>query len=298
MIDKDGKKKKVILKEFDLDEISAVDFPAQAPARATLLKRQEPEDTPDLGKQESDEQAPASSEENPEAGSVQKTGENPMNEDEKKQLDELAKKLAKAEAILALSPEQRAHYEGLAQDAQEDFLGKSDSDREEIVKAELAKAADADAVLYTDLEGNEFRKSDDPRLIAMAKRADDERKARLEAESLRKADELKKRAGEFKHLPGEQETKVELLKAVDSIEGEAREKVMEMLKSHDGGLKDAFEKKGTTAGGEEEGDASARFDALVKKAREENKDLSEAKAMVKVLETEEGARLHAQMNGR
>lgn len=290
MIDESGKKTKVVLKEFKLDEISAVDSPAQAPARVSLLKRQEP--------QEPEEQAPASSEEPTEAGNVHKSGENPMNEDEKKQLEELTKKLAKAEAILALSPEQRAHYDGLAGDAQDEFLGKSAEDRESIVKAELAKASDENAVVYTDSEGTEFRKSDDPRLVAMAKRADEERKARIAAETLRKADELKKRADEFKHLPGEQETKVELLKAVDSITGDAREKVMELLKAHDGGLKDAFEKRGTTEGKDGGESPKAQFDELVKKAREEDKSLTEAKAMVKVLETEEGARLHAQMNGR
>lgn len=338
MIDKGGKKTKVVLKEFKLDEISAVDSPAQAPARVSLLKRQETleklkpgkgeskddfisrfmsdegmkREYPDqdqrlavansmfeqkMGKKEPEEQAPASSEDNAKAGTVHKSGENPMNEDEKKQLEELAKKLAKAEAILALSAEQRAHYDGLAGDAQDEFLGKSAEDRESIVKAELAKANDENSVVYTDSEGTEFRKSDDPRLVAMAKRADEERKARIEAETLRKADELAKRAGEFQHLPGEQETKVELLKAVDSIKGEAREKVMEMLKAHDGGLKNAFEKKGTTEG-KSSGDPKSEFEELVKKLREEDKTLTEAKAMVKVLETEEGARLHAKMNGR
>jgi hypothetical protein len=298
MIDKDGKKIKLVLKEFRLDEISAVDFPAQQPAKAVLMKRHEPEDTPDLGKKESDEQAPASSEENPNAGNVQKAGDDPMNEDEKKQLDELAKKLAKAEAVLALSTEQRAHYDGLAEDEQEAFLGKGAEDRDKVVKAALAKKAEAETVEYTDMEGNKFLKSDDPRLIAMAKRADEERKARLEAEGLRKADELKKRASELKHLPGEESTKVALLKALDTLEGEEHDKALEILKAHDGGLGEAFEKKGTTAGKEESGDAATRFDELVKKAKEEDKTLSEAKAIVKVMDTEEGMRLHAEMNGR
>ena len=294
----DGKIKKTKLLSMNIDEISSVDFPAMKPAKAALLKRDAPTEEPDLGKTESDEQAPASSEENATAGNVQKTGEDPMNEDEKKQLDELAKKLAKAEAVLALPAEQRAHYDGLAEDAKEEFLAKSEGDRESIVKAELAKAADADAVVYTDAEGNEFKKSDDPRLVAMAKRADDERKARVEAEEMRKADELKKRAGEFQHLPGEQDAKVELLKAVDSIEGEAREKVLELLKAHDAGLKDAFEKKGTQAGSEEQGSAKERYEALIEKVQKENPKMTKMQAELAAFESEEGRKLADEMAGR
>jgi hypothetical protein len=204
---------------------------------------------------------------------------------------ELTKRAVRAESIVKLSPEQRAHYDALPTNEQEDFLGNEDKD------TILKNLTDADPVIYKSRDGDEFRKSDDQRLVKAAQRAD---KAE---ERVEKGEKLAKRAGfeklakeELGHLKGDDSAKADLLEGVDALPIEKREAVMAILKSKDAGMAKAFEQVGET-GSDEGVDAEAKLTALAKAHRESHKDLSPEQAYVAVLETPEGQELHAQLTG-
>jgi hypothetical protein len=211
------------------------------------------------------------------------------------QLDELTAKNERLSAIVSLSPEQRAHFDQLEGEAADDFLKAEDKD------AVVKNAADENAVVYTAMNGDEFRKSDDPRLIKMAQERDDERRQRLAGEAIAKRGDLVKRAGdELGHLTGEVDAKADLLGAVDAIEDTAkREAVLAILKSKDAGMAKAFEEIGTsegdTASGNPKADADARIRAIAKKLQESDPTLSAERAYVKALDTTEGRELHKQL---
>jgi hypothetical protein len=208
-------------------------------------------------------------------------------------------RIAKAEAVAALTDVEKAHFDALEGEAKDAFLAKSGEDR----KADIAKAADADAVIYTARDGSEFRKSDDPRLIAMAKKmdADAEALAKAKAEA-EEATFTKAAESEYAGLPGEVAHRVALLKAVDGIEdADTKAAVQTMLKAQASALAKSEVTIGTSAtkptaeGGPGEAvskaDANAKLEKLAIDYAKEH-DITKEKAMVKVLETEEGAQLY------
>lgn len=181
-------------------------------------------------------------------GGGQDTGDDNMSKTDNAANDtavvELQKKLNVALAIAALNDIQKAHYETLDETAQEAFLAKSSDERD----ADITLSKSADAVVYKSLDGEEFRKSDDPRLVAMVKRADAQSKALEKAAEREAENDLRKRAeDELSSLPGDTDTHVALLKAVDGIADEAvRKSAMEVLKSKNQAASAAFTTVGTT----------------------------------------------------
>lgn len=282
-----------IMKEFRIDEISGVDDPAQKPARAVLMKRHDknlhrPSDLDDTI-QGGDEDT------------VNK-GDAEMTPDEKAALEAkvtkaeadataATKRAERAEKILALPVDQRALFakiDGAA--AQDAFLAKTPAER----SAEVAKAADADPIVYSAADGTTFRKSDDPRLVAMAKRADESAKALADERVARTNDLLRKRAEtEFPNLPGTVETKVALLKAVDAVEPAAKDEVLKILKASDAGLVEAMKRAGTSAAGPEAGSPEAVIESLVKAHMEKNPSVTYAKAYTEVVSKGAGAEAYA-----
>lgn len=198
-------------------------------------------------------------------------------------------KLAKAEAYGKLNDAEKSHYDTLDESGQAEFM-KMDTDAR---KGVLAKAEDANPVVYTSTDGEEFRKNDDPRMVRLAKQADEDRKARHEEIAKRETLELTKRAeDELGNLPGDTDAKVSLLKAVNGIKDEAHRKTInELLKAADTNLAKSFETRGT--GEPAVGSAEERLESLAK-AHAKEKDLSFAKAYAEVLETDEGKRLYAE----
>ncbi len=109
-----------------------------------------------------------------------KTEELPMTEAEKvahkAATDALEAKLAKANSIGAMTDAAKAHYTSLSGDEADAFLAKT-ADEQAAIVSDLAKAStDADPVVFKSASGEEFRKSDDPRLVTMAKERDADRK--------------------------------------------------------------------------------------------------------------------------
>lgn len=208
------------------------------------------------------------------------------------ELAELKKANARLTKLSELSDVQKAHVAKLDDEGKDKFLSLDTKGRE----VEMTKALEKDRVVYTSEDGQEFRKSDDPRLVAMAKHLDAERQARRDSEKQLREENLAKRASELKHLPGTDESKVSLLEAIDALPVEKRKGALEMLKAQDAANATGFQTRGVR-GEPKSGSPESEIDALAKSMREKNPKLTEAQAMVKALETPEGRALYAKHIG-
>lgn len=214
-----------------------------------------------------------------------------------------SKDLEKAQAtasyfknLAGLNADQRAYADGLADDDERtEFMAKADADRAELV----TKAAGPDPVIYTDEAGNEYFKSDDPRLVSSAKRADrSDRLAKAERERTQKATYAKRIGDELGNHAGDDTAKTALLKAVDSIEDEdLRTGALAIVKAGNDNLAKAFKRAGTSGGAnlsvDGENDPEEKLDNLAKAFAKANK-VDYATAYDNVLQTDEGAALYAE----
>lgn len=226
-----------------------------------------------------------------------------MPDDKKKTVDELEKDLEKKDtelkkvqdelevtkAVSALTDAEKAHYNTLGEEGKASFL-KLDADGR---KKELEKLQASDPVVYTDAAGTEYKKSDDPRLVQMAKDRDEDRKVAKAEREKRENIELEKRADEdLGHLPGEKNVKIAVLKAVDGIQDEGvRKSAHEMLKAQNEAHAGAFEARGSRGEGFKK--ASDELDAMAKKHAADN-NVPYAQAYNAVLKTEAGKKLYEQ----
>lgn len=203
---------------------------------------------------------------------------------------ELLKKLAAATALAALTDAERAYMKGLPEAEGAKFLTSAPESRAAMLKA----AGDANPIVFTSASGEVFRKNDDPRTIAMAKRLDEQSAALAKADALAKQALFEKRASEeLPHLPGSISVRAEMLKAIDGIPNEeARKGALETLKAQNAEMAKAFATHGTRKGNESDS-AEQRLDALAKKIATE-KSLPFAKAYDIALSTSEGAALYAE----
>ena len=304
----DGKTTRRRFRKLRIDEISVVDQPAHGPALIAIMKRAtdpakdselSPEDgasasRSDKGQQAANTTAKATEADGNLSPETEMSEKNDNAEAEaaeavQKQLAELTTKNDRLSAVVALSPEQRAHFDSLEGGAADDFL-KSES-KDEILKNEQSE----DPVVYTNLDGREFKKSSDPVVLDLVKSNDELRKAAIASELVAKRADLVKRAGEeLEHLTGESDAKADLLGAVDSLSVEKREAVLAILKTKDAGMSKAMETIGTSATG---GGASAhqKIEAIAKRLSDADSTLTKAKAYVAALDTPEGRELQSQL---
>jgi hypothetical protein len=140
--------------------------------------------------------------------------------------------------------------------------------------AEIAKRAEeTNPVVYTStLDGTEFRKNDDPRLVAMAKRDDIREKELLKLRADRQNDEFVKRADtELGHLPGTATQKAALLKSIESIEDEdVRKAAHAAVVAGDKAMVAAFNSTGSSTVLPDVGSAEAELDAKAKEYAKAN----------------------------
>lgn len=261
----------------DIEETSAVDNPAQVGARAVIFKR-----------------AIANTDDSPVgSGIVTETQENQnvtKVEDQAPALEAVQKQLADAQAELAaskaevaiqksiaeLSDAERAHYRGLDQAGQSAFLKLSPADRIQKVSA----AAEQNPVIYTSaFTGESFRKSDDPRLVTAAKRADKVEQDLANERTAREEENFSKRAdAELKHLPGKTPAKVALLKAVDGIKDQStRDEVKAMLKAGDESMSKSFAPLGSSKG-TDGSSAHEKLEGIAKNLQKADPKLSQVDA--------------------
>ena len=127
--------------------------------------------------------------------------------DMKKSLGLLTTQLETANAVISLSADQAAFYKGLSTDDAATFLKKDADGR----AADVAKAASADPVVAT-VDGVEFRKSDDPRLVQMAKQRAADKQELTELKKQREVALFEKQAADtLSAIPGELTMKARVL---------------------------------------------------------------------------------------
>jgi hypothetical protein len=257
-----------------------VDRPAQEPAIAVILKR---DDTPEPRAKTA---APTVK--------VKETTPMPAEKDQSAEiLKQRDAEIARLTAIVNLSAGHKAHFDTLSKRDQARFLDASDTERD----AEIVKAEEANPVVYKSDGGVEYRKADDVRMVEMAKALDAERKARFEAEiSVTQAGLEKRAADEMSFLPGETIAKVALLRAVSAldVEDDVKKGAAKILEDANKIASLAFQTVGKSVGAPtgDGGGAQEALDAAVKAAMEKDGDLTRERAMVKVLDTREGAKLY------
>ncbi len=291
----DGKKKKKrIMRKLSISEISMVDRAAQQPATMRIMKRDENQDM----KKEITESAVEDGTERVDKKEIDMPDTKTAAEIQKAADEKLAKvqaQLDTANKVNALGIVAKAHYDTLNDDGKSDFIAKSADEQTEIVKAAKQAAEDKDPVIYKAADGSEFRKSDDPRLVAMAKQGDVDRKENIALRKTNAEIVLRKRAqDELSNLPGSVESHMALLKSVDSITDETqRNEALAALKSQNTSVGKSFETVGeTTVLKSAAGSPGAELEEL-SKAYADKHNVDTAKAMDEVLKTVKGAELYA-----
>ncbi|MEO1208391.1 MAG: hypothetical protein AAFX78_02515 [Cyanobacteria bacterium J06638_20] len=189
-------------------------------------------------------------------------------------------------------------------DAEKQFMAKLDKDAAKAFAgmdrkarmAEMRKSEDEDPVVYkSEISGDEFRKSDDPRLVEMAKR-DDVREAELKKMRQDSEDAAFKKTAEddFANVPGDVEVRVALAKAI-AKSGETDEmqgKMLAALKAHSGEMgktTTTFGRQGINKADEggafqKRDEASDELDRIAKELREADPKLSDMDAYEKACE--------------
>lgn len=158
---------------------------------------------------------------------------------------ELAELFAKA----GMSDAEKAHCAGMDDKAKKAFMDMSPEDRKKV----MTKAADADPVVYkSESTGEEFRKSDDPRLVKMARQVDESEKLAKSEARKREDAELAKRADDelsaFSEEIAKREEKIEVLRAIDKMDEAPRGALLKMLSVGGKAVSAAFETIGHKQG--------------------------------------------------
>lgn len=211
-----------------------------------------------------------------------------------KRAEDAEKALVSAKAYGALTDAEKSHHDKQDDAGKAEFLAKSADERSAVLTDIAKQAADEDPVVFKSEDGTEFHKSDDPRLVTMAKQADGDRKARVEAEKKAEDGDLEKRAKELEHIPGDLETRKSMLKSIDGIaDAEQREKSLTALKAQNDQLATAFKSYGVQLDGNEEtGSAEAELTKMTKAHNEQHPDLSHQQAYAEVCNTTKGKELY------
>lgn len=218
-----------------------------------------------------------------------------------REIDELRKRADRSDAIVKLSAEHREYFDGLSDESADKFLAKSADERDALIAEATRRANEDDPVVYKTSAGVEIRESDGPTVLALAKSGDaqatelaDTRKKLAKAERANTDADLRKRAEtEFEFLPGSVETRIELIKAAESIDDEdARKKALDALKAQNEAMSKAFRTYGTSAIPVDDDSAEGELEKLTKAYAKEH-DVTPEVAQTEVLKTARGQELYA-----
>lgn len=275
-------KKKRRINKFSLNEISIVGKPAQESALIAITKSASDSNGDDSMSKELE-------------AKLQKS------QDQINSLEILVKEqmttIDTLNKINGLSAEVRQYYSSLDAAEQTVFISKSATQQE----AEMQNAKLANSIVYKDRHGIEFRKSDDPRLVQMAKDADSQAEIIKNMEKQNEDLRIQKMVNDFKFLPGDEATRHALVKAIDGISDEALKKAaFESLKSKNDAHSQMFKTHGISGDGAAEVilKAENELDELVQKHMQTNTNLSMEAAYDAVLQTPEGAKLYDRIESR
>ena len=190
----------------------------------------------------------------------------------KKSLEDLQADNARLAVLATMTDVEKGYHASLDDAGKAEFLAKSAADRVTIAKAAEVNKAAADPVIFKSADGQEFRKSDDPRLVSMAKQMDADRKELAISKAAAQNAAFAKTANEdFKYLPGDESVRIALAKAVDGIADETlKAGALAALKAHNAKMAPAFKNVGAGGQGSSDTDdgsaaqADAELDALAK----------------------------------
>ena len=253
-----------ILDDINLNEISAVDDPAQPTAKATIFKR---------AKEVQKEAGPSGDNTNPEEEfmkpeeiekMVSEAVEATKAELTKSFADDLAKAVNEAfDTMLAFDGEELDLFKAKDKAAQDELMSMSPEERKKKLKGEKA----ADEVVK--FEGKEISKSAvGDATFALYKRLEAMDIEVAKAKDAEEFAKLEKRASEeFGNLPGTDVEKAKILKAVGALDEEVKKSLEAILKSANEGNKEAFVQKGAK-GAVDANDAVAKKAALDGKVSE------------------------------
>lgn len=205
------------------------------------------------------------------------------------EIDGLKKSLATSIAIAEFSDEHKTYYKGLSDSDKEVFIAKSSDDRQ----LDVDNARAEDPVMYKSLDGTEYRKSDDDRLIKMAKGRDADRRE-LKAEIAKRENvELEKRAEtELGNLPGKKDVHIAMLKSIDGItDAGIRSEALKAICAGNTAMAKNFKRNGVNGGDGEGKSALEELDTLAKSYAKDNK-VNYHDAYAEVCKTEEGSELY------
>ena len=218
--------------------------------------------------------------------------------------EELETQLADATARAEMDDAQKAHFDALDPQLDDDvrkaFVSAKPAERAAIVEKAARAKEDSKDVVYKAADGTEYTRADDPRLTAQAKKNDDLAKRLAEAQEVTKTDDLRKRADtDLVNMPGDVETRMAMLRAVDAIEDETtRKAALESLKAQNESMSKAFENVGSRARTEPGADSpEGKLNALAKGYAKDHEGVTDAAAYDAVLQTDEGGRLYGEMTG-
>lgn len=165
------------------------------------------------------------------------------------QIEDLNKKLSNLEgeneilkAEASFSDAEKSYYEDLDDQAKKEFRTASPEAR----SSQIQKREEDDPAIFKAADGTVYRKSDDPRLIELAKREDareiEFRKMQEEREDVR----IEKFVDEnLKHHPGDMDVRKAIVKAVEAIADEkVRDGALDALKAKDAQFAPAFRQVG------------------------------------------------------
>ena len=281
--------KKFKMLSLKINEISAVDRPAQEHARMVIMKRDttQPVIKKETTMQLTEEQKAAIETEKNAAVTKAVTEALAAEATKNAAALEVAKKFGE------FNDAEKAHYNSLDESGKKDFMTKSAEQRADVIKAEIAKAADKDPVVYKSDAGVEYRKSQGEAVVNMAKQLDATTKDLAVEKAAREGAALEKRAVEqFPNMAGTPAVKAAYLKGIESIADETvRKAALEAAIAGDKALKAAF---GTVGNSKHtvEGSAQDSFDKALAKYQADNKINTVAKATQSFLKTADGKSLY------
>ncbi len=171
-------------------------------------------------------------------------------EEERKRDEERKRAEKRLTNIIQLSTDEFDVFKSLSGSDADAFLEASPTDRAN----QIAKSRESDPVVYTSLDGVEYRKSADAQIVALVRKNDELQKGlQLQQAAARRVDLEKRALDEFPNLSGSDEVKANLLGAIESLPESARSDVLKMVKAGDAGLGKAFTRVGSNEGAPDEG---------------------------------------------
>ena len=248
---------KLILKDFDLTEISGVDRPAQTPAKMTIIKRKtEGADMP---------------KDNAELAALQK------------KVDELTGALDIAKSLASLSDVEKQYIEGMGRKEQEAFMKMSSTDRD--AHMEMSKRAEETMEINGTLVTKaavgadmfEVLKSQQAQIMQQQAETKKARDLAIQATFVKKASDS------FSHLPGTSEQVGALLRETADLSKGAQDTLNTVLTALEKMNASAFVSKGHGGGSDEDESAIEKLDKLAK-AHSEKHNVDYATAYSVVIE--------------